>query len=161
MSLDNSGQLSKLQIKARYTAYLRPKDLINQFIELLEDDYAPTRTAALNAVASFCVNGNVQILEAVADMLEDSETSVRCLASLRLEELAGVNDPHVIKLVVRRMDHRDPEIRHVAVETLRRVATKGNAFAIIEVAKRLQSPATIVRSLVSEAMPVKDQFRLS
>ena len=155
MALQNTGELSKLQIRARYTAYLRPKDLVNQFIELLEDSYAPTRSAALDTVASFSRNGDVMILEAVANMLEDCEASIRQQASLRLEELAGPNDPHVIQLAARRMDHCDPNIRHVAVETLPRVATKGNVFAISQVAKRLESPAAVVRGLVSEALPVQ------
>ena len=84
MALQNTGELSKLQIRARYTAYLRPKDLVNQFIELLEDSYAPTRSAALDTVASFSRNGDVMILEAVANMLEDCEASIRQQASLRL-----------------------------------------------------------------------------
>jgi len=155
VALQNTGELSKLQIRARYTAYLRPKDLVNQFIQLLEDDHAPTRSAALNTVASFCTVGNVLILQAVANMLEDSESHIRQQASLRLEELAGVNDPYVIQLTARRMDHCDPNVRHIALETLPRVATKGNAFAISQVAKRLESRVAVIRGLVSEALPVR------
>ena len=154
VSLQNNGELSRLQIKARYTAYLRPKDLVNQFISMLQDDFPPTRAAALDTVASFCTNGNVLILEAIANMLEDNEASIRSQAALRLEELAGVNDPHVIQLAARRMDHCDPRVRHIAVETLGRVSTKGNTFSIAEVAKRLESHVSLIRSLVSEALPV-------
>ena len=154
VSLQNNGELSKLQIKARYTAYLRPKDLVNQFISMLQDGFAPTRAAALDTVASFCTDGNMLILEAVANMLEDNESSIRSQASLRLEELAGVDDPHVIRFAARRMDHCDPRVRHIAVETLAKVSTKGNAGAIAEVAKRLESHVSLIRSLVSEALPV-------
>jgi len=155
VSLQNNGEPSKLQIKARYTAYLRPKDLINQFIQMLQDDHPPTRSAALDTVSSFCTDGNVLILEAVANMLEDNEASIRSQAALRLEELAGVNDPDVIRLAARRMDHCDPRVRHIAVETLRKVSTKGNTFTIAQVAKRLESHVSLIRSLVSEAMPVR------
>jgi hypothetical protein len=153
VSLKNDGVLSKLQIKARYTAYMRPKDMINSFIELLYDEDSATRTCALNTVAAFCTDSNIHILEAVANMLEDNDASIRKQASLKLQELAWINDPHVIQLVAQRMDHGDPQIRHVAVETLRRVSSKGNPFAIAQVAKRLESHVSVIRGLVTEAMP--------
>ena len=153
VGLQNNGELSFLRIRARYTAYLRPKDLINQFIELLDDDHTPTRKAALSTVSTFYVDGNDIILDAVANMLEDADESIRWQASSLLEELAGVNDPDVIEIVARRMDHCDPKIRHTAVETLTKIANKGNAVAIAQVAKRLESSVPVIRSLVSEALP--------
>ena len=153
VALRNTGAPSKLLINARYSAYIRPRDLVNQFIELLSETSLETRRDALKCLAAYYTDGNTLILKHVASMLEDEEDSIRLQASLILQELAGVDDDYVVQMVARRLDHVDPRIRHTAVQTLPRIATKGNIIAIQEVARRLESPEAVIRALVSETMP--------
>eukprot|EP00961_Rhodomonas_salina_P037068 498416-Rhodomonas_salina.2 len=77
LSFENDGKPSKLQIRAKYAAYLRPKDLMEAFVSLLNHESAQTRAAALKTVASFGLKGDVVVRDAIISMLRDPDHSIR------------------------------------------------------------------------------------